>query len=212
MGMFLTKRMRIYPLSADKHVICNALTGEISVIRRSVYEQIEAIKAGRAAECDPEVLRALENSKLAFRSRFDEDSEFCSIVERAFSRYLEIARTEYCFAINTLCNFNCVYCYESEAARSHASTLSEEQLDAAFHVLDRALSAEPKPPAPEFTLYGGEPLLAPSKPTVVSLIERVASRGYKVNILTNGYTLNRFFDVFDAHHKSQRNRVHSGYN
>jgi len=198
--MHLTKRLRIYSLSAEKHLVCNALTGEVAIVKRAVRQQMEALRDGRINECDAEVFHALAEKKLAFRSRADEDAAFRSLVENALSQYLQTARTEYCFAVNTHCNFRCVYCFEPEAARASAATLSEDQLDAAFRVIDEAMEAQPKPPTPEFTLYGGEPLLAPSKPTVISLIERVASRGQKANILTNGYMLAQFFDIFDTYH------------
>lgn len=200
--MYLTKRLRIYPLSPDKHIVCNALTGEVSVVERAVYEQMEALRDGRIFECSTEILCALEQRKLAFRSHADEDAAFRSLVESALSQYLQRARTEYCFAVNTHCNFNCVYCFEPEATRASAASLSEEQLDAAFRVIDEAMAAQPKPPAPDFTLYGGEPLLLPSKPTVISLLQRVASRGHRAKILTNGYTLAQFFDVFDQYHEA----------
>jgi uncharacterized protein len=130
----------------------------------------------------------------------DEDAAFRSLVESALSEYLQRSRTEYCFAVNTHCNFNCVYCFEPEAVRASAATLSEEQIDAAFRVVDEAMAAQPKPPVPAFTLYGGEPLLVPSKPMVISLIQRVAARGYRGKIITNGHMLANFFDVFDAYH------------
>ncbi len=198
--MYLTKRLRIYNLSPDKYIVCNALTGEVSVVKRAVYQQMEALRDGRITECSAEVFHALEEKKLAFGSREDENAAFRSLVESSRSQYFQRARTEYCFAVNTHCNFNCAYCFEPEEARRSAATLSEEQLDAAFRLIDETMAAQPKPPAPEFTLYGGEPLLVPSKPTVISLVERVASRGHRANIITNGHTLAQFFDVFDAYH------------
>jgi uncharacterized protein len=198
--MHLIKRLRVYDLAPDKYIVCNALTGEVSIVRTAIYRQMEALREGRTTECSTEVLRALEEKKLAFRSQADEDAEFRSLVERSFAQYLQRARTEYCFAVNTHCNFNCVYCFEPETVRAATTTLSEDQLDAAFRVVDEAMGAPHELPAPEFTLYGGEPLLVPSKSIVVSLVQRVAARGHNVNIITNGHSLANFFDVFDAYH------------
>jgi len=64
------------------------------------------------------------------------------------------------------------------------------------------MAAQPQPPAPEFTLFGGEPLLLPAKPTVISLLQRVAARGHRANIITNGYSLAHFLDVFDVYHNA----------
>jgi uncharacterized protein len=200
--MYLTKRLRIYNLSPDKYMVCNALTGEVSVIKRAVFQQMEALRDGRLTECSAPVLRALEEKKLAFQTRAAEDAAFRSLVESSLSEYLQRARTEYCFAVNTHCNFNCVYCFEPEAVRALAATLSEEQLEAAFGVVDAAMAAQPQPPAPEFTLFGGEPLLLPAKPTVISLLQRVAARGHRANIITNGYSLSHFLDVFDVYHNA----------
>ncbi|MGE5836679.1 MAG: radical SAM protein [Acidobacteriota bacterium] len=201
--MYLTKRLRIYNLSTDKYLVCNALTGELSIVGRAVYRQMDALRDGRVKECSADVIGALEERKLAFRSTGAEDAAFRSIIEQALSDYLQRARTEYCFAINTHCNFNCVYCFEPEAIRASAATLGEQQLDAAFRIIDEAQEARPdRQPPPEFTLYGGEPLLRPAKPIVVSLIRRVAARGHRANIITNGHTLASFFDVFDAYHEA----------
>jgi len=163
---------------------------------------MEALREGRTHECSKKVLRALRDRKLAFRSPEDEDDAFRALIDRALDDYLESARTEYCFAVNTHCNFNCVYCFEPEAVRAPTTSLREDQLDAAFRVVDAALATRPEQRAPEFTLYGGEPLLVPSKPIVLSIIRRVAECGFKANIITNGYALKNFFDVLDAHHES----------
>jgi len=95
-----------------------------------------------------------------------------------------------------------VYCFESEAARAALATLTDDQLDAAFRIVDQAIAAQPGSPAPEFTLFGGEPLLLPSKATVRALISRIKSRGYKANVITNGHMLADFFDVLDVYHES----------
>ena len=198
--MQLTSRLRIYDLSSEKHLVCNALTGEVSVVRRPMYEQMEALREGCTNEFSPEALRTLDQKKLVFPSRADEDEAFRSLVESSLSRYLGEARTEYCIAVNTHCNFNCVYCFEPEGVRASVSTIGQEQLDAAFGFVDDAVAANPDSAPPEFTLYGGEPLLLRSKPAVISILEHVAARGRRAHIITNGYTLGDFFDVFDAHH------------
>jgi sulfatase maturation enzyme AslB (radical SAM superfamily) len=200
--MHLTKRLRVYELPPDRHLVCNALTGEVSVIGSEVYQQMQALKEGRVEECSTETMRLLEERKLAFKSSEDEDATFRQLMDKAYFQYLQTARTEYCFTVNTHCNFNCVYCFEAEDLRAYASTLSEDQLDAAFRLIDDEHSAQPGRPEPRFTLYGGEPLLAPSKPTVVSLLERIAARGHRTHIITNGHALSRFFDVFDLYHET----------
>lgn len=198
--MHLTRRLRIYALSDDRYLVCNALTGEVSAVSGSVYRQMLALRDGRWDECDPALLDALAEKRLAFRSHADEDAAFRALVEQALADYLKRARTEYCFAVNTHCNFNCVYCFEPAAARASVATLSADQIAAAFRFIDDAAAKEPKAPEPEYTLYGGEPLLLPSKPAVISLLEQVAARGHQANIITNGHSLAGFFDVFDTYH------------
>jgi uncharacterized protein len=198
--MHLTRRSRIYDLSPDKYLVCNALTGEVSLVGSAVYRQIEALKENHSDECSMDILRALKDRKLVFESSEDEDAAFRALIEEAYSQYLQRSHFEYCFAVNTHCNFNCVYCFEPEAVRASAATLSEKQLDAAFRIVDDAEAAQPSRPEPDFTLYGGEPLLRPSKAIVMSLIQRIAARGHRASIISNGYTLASFFDVFDAFH------------
>jgi uncharacterized protein len=102
----------------------------------------------------------------------------------------------YTFILNSHCNFNCPYCFERPEYRERAGTLSTEQIDAAFRVIDRYSTRYGKHEFPGIEIFGGEPLLPKSRPSLEWLMRAAAERGLMAAIQTNGFHLLSFLDFF----------------
>lgn len=91
------------------------------------------------------------------------------------------------------CNFSCSYCYQGSYAPP-PGLLREEVTEAFFHYLDRAFVGRGK----YITLFGGEPLLPGKKAAarIAPLIRGAARRGLDVAVVTNGYYLKDYLDLF----------------
>jgi radical SAM protein with 4Fe4S-binding SPASM domain len=126
--MHLTKRHNIFEIGPNKYILANGMTGEILVVNQAVARTLEALRAQDVAACDPQVLRELEARGFVFASEADDDAAFAAACQPGWEAFRDTIPREYTFAVNAHCNFNCPYCFESEALRARRNTLSEEQV------------------------------------------------------------------------------------
>jgi uncharacterized protein len=182
--MHVTERLATYPAGPDRTVVCNALTGEVSVVTDAGVRSLAAVRDGTGTELDPAVLDDLVRRHLVFPRREDEEAHFAQVCTVAWERFLAEAPRHYTLILNTHCNFACPYCFESTDQRAVRSTLTVAQVDAAFAVID----ADGGPP-PQVELFGGEPLLPGTGPVLEHALRALADRGGGATLQTNGWHL-----------------------
>ncbi len=198
-AMYLTTRTRAFRVGPEKHLVCNAITGSIVVVSDAGLRLLEELRHGELDSCDSESLQRLKEEKLLFASQEEEETYFLGVCRRAWQDFRRHAPRSYTFIVNTHCNFDCPYCFEQEAFRARASSLSHEQIEAAFRIVDRHAAKQAQVQAPTFEIFGGEPLLPGSRPTLDEIMERISVRGYKASLQTNGYFLADNVDFFVRH-------------
>lgn len=84
------------------------------------------------------------------------------------------------------CNLRCSYCYEDHLLHENTDIITEKQIDIikdSYHNIH------------DISIYGGEPLLPKTK-NIISYILKTFDT-YQINIITNGYYLEQFTEVFD---------------
>lgn len=182
--MHLTRRLAKFPLGPDRTLICNALTGEISVVTDAGLDALEALGRGERSDLDESALAALLEHRLLFRSPGDEEEFFAALCRSAWERFLVEAPRHYTFVVNTHCNFTCPYCFESTQQRTVRSTLTPPQVDAAFAVIDAHDEQ-----APQVEIFGGEPLLPGTSPTLRYILSALRRRDGRATLQTNGFHL-----------------------
>ncbi len=91
------------------------------------------------------------------------------------------------------CNFNCSYCFQDEYTNPDAEA-TREVVDAFFSYINMAFAGRNK----YVTIFGGEPLLnAASKKELISyFISRATEQNLDVAVVTNGYNIVDFMDIF----------------
>lgn len=91
------------------------------------------------------------------------------------------------------CNFNCSYCYQS-GYENDSPEIKPELVDAFFKYIKDEFSTRKK----YITIFGGEPLLQGKKykEHISYILNRAEEENIDVAIVTNGYTLEEYIDLF----------------
>jgi uncharacterized protein len=187
--VYLTKRFQTFAAGDAAAIVCNALTGEISVFRGPALDALEALREERMPDCGGALLEQLRDRRFLFESREQEDAYFRDLCESAWDSFRRESPQHYTFVVTTLCNFNCPYCFEDESLRTRTQTLSEVQVAAAFETMDETAARTGDARPPEVEIFGGEPLLPRARPVVEYLVACLAERGGRASLQTNGYHL-----------------------
>ncbi|MCP4132203.1 MAG: radical SAM protein [bacterium] len=91
------------------------------------------------------------------------------------------------------CNFNCSYCYQDEYTQEKQADF-EPVLKAFFEYIDKEFAGRDK----YITVFGGEPLLPgnSAKEKIERIVAAAGSRNIDMAIVTNGYHLLDYMDIF----------------
>lgn len=84
------------------------------------------------------------------------------------------------------CNFRCSYCYEDHSLHKNMDIITEKQID----IIKNAYKN-----IHDISIYGGEPLLPKTKSIISYVLKEFDS--YPVTIITNGYYLDQFIEIFN---------------
>ncbi|HEU0142289.1 MAG TPA: SPASM domain-containing protein [Bryobacteraceae bacterium] len=199
--MHVARRIRVFDTGSNRHLLCNALTGEILVLSDAGLRLLDALARGEPAACDSSVVEQWKRKSILFDAPEEEERQFVELCRKSWIEFQRSAPRQYTFVVNTHCNFECGYCFE-KAYDLPTRTLSIEQVDAAFAVLDRFSKNRRQTGGAQYELFGGEPLLPGSRHIVDYLLARIGDRGGKASIQTNGYHLSSFVDLIAAHRNS----------
>jgi|GEM_PF-5728521 len=89
--------------------------------------------------------------------------------------------SSYNIYINANCNGKCIYCYQEAQNKRTFSNLSFDEIKSFINYMESLNKDLNLPKSIEF--FGGEPLL---RKDILKIIDFILSKGYKINIATNG--------------------------
>ena len=168
---------------SEEYFIINLLTGNADVLDpESAASFMEGTISDPAPYIDKGYLMEEEDENRLYREKYLD-----------FLDEYEESDLQIFFIPNYSCNFSCSYCYQ-ESYLSGSEKLNKEVTDAFFKYVDDNFSDRKK----YITIFGGEPLL-PGKEhenKILSLLDGAESRGLGVAVVTNGYTLESYADIF----------------
>lgn len=202
--MYLTKRMKTFKVCSNKHLVCNAISGEIIVLTDAGLKLLDSLHNGDSVSCDHSTLELLQEKGFLYSSEQEESAAFLNICQSSRDNYRLNAPRHYTFIVNSHCNFNCPYCFEQESFRIEENTLSREQVDAAFRIIDEDRANNAHQRTPDFEIFGGEPLQPCSKDILDYIMSKLAQRNYTASVQTNGYFLSSFVDFFENYQTNIR--------
>ncbi|HUL51168.1 MAG TPA: radical SAM protein, partial [Candidatus Nitrosotalea sp.] len=194
--MYLTRRMKRFRAGPNAFLVTNAITGEIAVMNSAGISILDSLAADERPTAPVSFVEALIGKQFLFGSREEEQAAFEETCQTSFREFRRSVPRHYTFILNSHCNFNCRYCFERPEYRERVATLSTEQIDAAFRVIDRYSTRHGKHEFPGIEIFGGEPLLPKSRPSLEWLLRAAAKRGLMAAIQTNGFHVASFLDFF----------------
>lgn len=196
--MIANKRIVTLPLDGERHLVCNALTGALSVLDAKALRTLELTGVDNDTTVDPALQSTLERQQLIFTSKEDEDLAFRRLCDEGLHHFRAHAPRSFTFVLNTHCNFACSYCFE-KAFDAPAETLSASQIDSAFRIVDELCERDHALPSPVFEIFGGEPLLPGTTGALSYLLSRIADRAAKATLHSNGFHLADNLDLIETY-------------
>lgn len=197
--MYLTKRMKIMPAQPGYYYVCNAITGEIMLLSEAGLEALKLLRQNVVEAHHQGLIKVLKQKSFLFDSQEEEERTFNQICSNSWDDFQKNFPMHYTFVVNTHCNFNCPYCFEAESVRKSSMTLTVEQIDSAFDIIDHQSSKDSQREAASIEIFGGEPLLPTSKASVEHIFKNIASRNLKASIQTNGYYLSEYLGLISQY-------------
>ncbi len=167
---------------SDEYFILNSLYGSADVISSRTYSDLLEGNPGNYDFASRGYLVDPEAEKASFR--------------KAYLKFLDERETDEVqlfFVPNYSCNFSCSYCYQGDY-QVKGVLMDKDIIDAFFRHIDAEFAGRRR----YITLFGGEPLL-PGKPhgnLVKYIIESAAGRNTDIAVVTNGYHIREYIDLF----------------
>lgn len=174
--------------NGNDHLLVNGINGAVDVIHEKEKNIIEKwIKYNVIVPCDEyeQELYTKLKSREYILTQSEETNRKGKIIEKMKNKHHNrIESSSVWFVLTYGCNFDCPYCYESKIRKN--IVITTEMVDKVFEInshIDR------------IGFFGGEPLL-PSSKRIIEYIIGKASRDTEYRVITNGYYLKEYLDIF----------------
>ena len=186
----------IVNLGNEEFIIINTLNGKMNLLDEKAGMAIRKWAGCDKIEPQNEDELLLYDALLADGYLVEDEWEELRIKESVLSslRKIHTKRRDSFWALTFIptydCNFRCPYCYEVGSV-SYQYHLTKEMVDAALALIDEKTLTE-------IRLFGGEPLLPENRDIVAYIFSRCKDKRFR--IVTNGYTLLDYLDVFEGYY------------
>lgn len=188
--MKLIKHLIPVEIGNGEKIIINSLNGRIDKLSLTAYEIVDKWKGVDNIAPENEVEAALLtnlNSRGYLVNSHDEEfirkKDLVAQLREADKKQKETCK-HITFILTYNCNFRCPYCFEGESTLKR-EIISPEQIDAALRLAGDNLES--------VGLFGGEPLMPSNRSSLEYLFSKTKDK--PINITTNGYFLEEFFDI-----------------
>ena len=176
---------------SDNYFIVNLLSKSADILNPEEGLMLNGFLGGK--EIAPEFL-----DKLTEQGYFVDEKEESRNYRSEYLDFIDARdddEVQLFFAPNYSCNFNCTYCYQDEYSNP-GKELTTEIIDAFFRYIKTEFANRKK----YLTIFGGEPLLNSTKQKglIAYLLQLSKESGLEVCIVTNGYNLVDYIDIFKS--------------
>jgi uncharacterized protein len=177
---------------SENYFLINLLSGSADILTSGDAEKVKLIEKGNYLSDNGFLEELVQKGYL-----IDDQDEI-----RLFrTRYLDFIdsrekdEVQLFFITNYSCNFTCSYCYQDQY-KNPDHELNEEVIDAFFRYVDSSFAGRKK----YITIFGGEPLLnSPKQKNLIKyILTKATNANLEVCLVTNGYTLENYIDIFKA--------------
>lgn len=200
--MFFIPEHFIARVGDGEAILCNLVNGNGDIINDALAAKLESRAFDAIGDNDIEEL-------ISRGYLHDSEASYKSMISQMESEWLEQAAAavpNFVFIPTYTCNLDCYYCFEK--AYQHSADLKPQAalrhavdfMVAVDHVLKRHEAVRGRhvdPGQVSVTITGGEPLLPENKKVIEYLLRECDESGYKTSIVTNGYEVPLYMDLFE---------------
>ncbi len=167
---------------ANDYFVINALSGNADILDEVTYLDLMSGNSQDIRFAEKGYMVDPEEEKRRFHK------EYLTFLDEREKDELQLF-----FVTNYSCNFNCPYCYQA-GYQPGKGVINNEITDAFFSHVEQNFSGRRK----YLTVFGGEPLLPGKnhKENIQYLLEKATAKNLDVAIVTNGYHISEYMEVF----------------
>lgn len=180
-----------------KYMLIHGYTGAVDIVTEDIALNLTNTTKVDANLFSSDTLKALQVRGYVTERTEEKEIEYVGRIAKALHREACALYKSFTLIVTYNCNFRCPYCFESRDKKDGSCqfVMTKEMVDKAYKAMELI---EPRPQLRRKTiaLYGGEPLLKQNKNIIKYIIGVGRSKGYLFRIVTNGYDLNCFLDLF----------------
>lgn len=180
-----------------KYMLIHGYTGAVDIVTKDIAMNLTNTTKVDANLFSSDTLKALQVRGYVTERTEEKEIEYVGRIAKALHREACALYKSFTLIVTYNCNFRCPYCFESRDKKDGSCqfVMTKEMVDKAYKAMELI---EPRPQLRRKTiaLYGGEPLLKQNKNIIKYIIGVGRSKGYLFRIVTNGYDLNCFLDLF----------------
>lgn len=189
--MYLIKELQFIK-NKDNYVLLNLINGAADIIDKQTYLKLSQNKLN---DLSANTKKQLKQRKYLFESK----KAYLTFIGKLNEKLEQLEKScppSFLIIPSYACNLNCTYCYEQSYDIKH-STITDRKgiIDKQFQIISNIIKdipAQIDPGEIKITLMGGEPLLPGNLPIINYILENIATKGYRANIITNGVAISAF--------------------
>lgn len=177
-----------------KYMLIHGYTGAMDIVSEALLNDIKSV-GEKVYLSQPMLEFLLKRGYITNKTQKEEQAYVTRIARTLHKRDTILLHKIFTFVVTYNCNFRCPYCFEGRELKngSHPVVFTPDMVDKAYQAMEIIESQEQLRSKIIF-LYGGEPLLKENKSIVSYIMQKGYQKGYKFNIVTNGYDLNHFIE------------------
>ena len=185
-------------INAD-YIFVHGYTGVVDIIESELANKILQ-RIDKITEEESSLL--IERGYITEQTKEEELTYVSHLVDKIFGYYKK--QLTVLIAPNLDCSFRCTYCFQRTMQNKIskkpfspiASVMDKQQVDKIFKVLDQKIADPESRLNREITLYGGEALQEANIEIVNYIVTEGLKRGLHFNAISNGYEINKFYNLF----------------
>ncbi|MGI6679933.1 MAG: radical SAM protein [Bdellovibrionota bacterium] len=185
----------------DKIYIINLINAATSLINKDLYNKILNLDFNGI---DRATLENLKKRRYLFETE-NEYKKFITSLEQSIEQKENESIPNFLLIPTYSCNLNCIYCYEKSYKIDNINTrnsigIFNKYLTIIETILKKYIIDNNKDV--HITLMGGEPLMKKNLELIEHMLKNINSKGYSINIVTNGIELEYFLDLLTKYNVS----------
>lgn len=174
----------------DEYILINLLNGLSDILSERDLNVIKDWKESNKYQFNNQYEKDLYNALVERRyimSNIEAEKEYKESQIEGLKKNYEESKNDirYMGLVLTYdCNFDCSYCFESNANKDENTLMTEEMIDRIEDLF---------PNIESILLYGGEPLLEKNMEIIKYIVKKYPNKKYR--IITNGYNIDKYIDI-----------------